>query len=256
MPEFDDVAHVYDATRGMPPGVDYDICQWILKRLPADPAITEIGVGTGRIALPFIAQGIRYMGIDVSAPMLDALRGKLGSNVRRAQLYQGDVAEPWPVAPASQDAVIAVGIFHHVDVVRTLEQVRQALRPGGALVSGSETAVGEGVRHRVRGYYFAALAELAGPPTADVTGDLTRRTLQAWSIPVTRHTVAAWERSEAPRATLTALWDRQLAGTWGHSEETHRAIMRRVEAQAREHYRNLDAAITQTYAFSVDWYQF
>jgi len=256
MPEFDSVAKVYDATRGMAPGVDEEICQWIMKRLPPDPAIAEIGVGTGRIALPFILRDVRFTGIDVSAPMIDVLRDKLGGDLRRSQLLVGDVAEPWPVEPASQDAVIAVGIFHHVDVVRTLEQVRRALKPGGVLISGSEGAVGESLRQQLRGRYFAAREELVGPPAADVTGRLTQQTLEAWSIPVARHTVTTWKRSEAPRATLNALWERQLAGTWGHDEATHREIMRRVEAKALELYGDVDAVQVQTYAFSVDWYQF
>lgn len=256
MHDFDKVADVYDATRGMAPGVDEEICQWIMTRLPEQPAITEIGVGTGRIALPFILRNVRYTGIDVSVPMMDVLRGKLGGDLRRAQLLVGDVAQTWPVAPASQDAVIAVGIFHHVDVVRTLEQVRRALKPGGALISGAEGAVGDSFRQRLRGYYFQALAELFGPSSADVTGNLTQRTLEGWSTPGVRYTVATWERNEAPRATLTALWERQLAGTWGHDETSHREIMRQVEAQALERYGDLDAVSTQTYAFHVDWYQF
>lgn len=102
MHEFDQVANVYDATRAMAPGVDEEICQWIRKRLSADPAITEIGVGTGRIALPFIVRGVRYTGIDVSTPMMDVLRSKLGGDLRRAQLLLGDVADHGPWSPPAR----------------------------------------------------------------------------------------------------------------------------------------------------------
>src|SRR5206468_2856852 len=36
------------------------------------------GIGTGRIALPLAARGVRVSGIDLSAPMVEQLRAKPG----------------------------------------------------------------------------------------------------------------------------------------------------------------------------------
>lgn len=51
-----------------------------LKELAgAEPAL-ELGIGTGRIALPLAAQGLDINGIDASEAMLAKLRAKLGGD--------------------------------------------------------------------------------------------------------------------------------------------------------------------------------
>jgi SAM-dependent methyltransferase len=54
------------------------------------PAL-ELAVGTGRIALPLAATGIRVDGIDFSPAMLDKLRAKPGAD--RLSLTLGDMAD-------------------------------------------------------------------------------------------------------------------------------------------------------------------
>src|SRR5437868_2756129 len=76
---FDRAADYYDATRGYPPAVQAQIGQALLDAAGATPEtrILELGVGTGRIALPIIRAGYRYTGIDIAPRMLDKLRTAL-----------------------------------------------------------------------------------------------------------------------------------------------------------------------------------
>src|SRR4029077_3702421 len=70
------VARRYDSsTAGMPvePVVDF------LAPLAAGGAL-ELAIGTGRIALPLAARGIRVAGIDFSPDMVAPLRGAPGSD--------------------------------------------------------------------------------------------------------------------------------------------------------------------------------
>jgi SAM-dependent methyltransferase len=55
-----------------------------------DGAALGTGVGTGRLALPLCARGVRVHGIDISEPMLDQLRRKPGAE--RIGLTAGDFA--------------------------------------------------------------------------------------------------------------------------------------------------------------------
>ena len=50
-----------------------------LAALAGDGAALELGVGTGRIALPLAARGVRVHGIDLSAAMVARLRAKPGA---------------------------------------------------------------------------------------------------------------------------------------------------------------------------------
>jgi SAM-dependent methyltransferase len=71
------VAERYDAsTADMPvePVVDF------LAELAGDGAALELGIGTGRIALPLVARGVPVSGIDLSPDMVAQLRKKAGGD--------------------------------------------------------------------------------------------------------------------------------------------------------------------------------
>src|SRR6202158_5024082 len=50
-----------------------------LAELAGDGAALELGIGTGRIALPLRQRGVRVSGIDLSPDMVAQLRKKPGS---------------------------------------------------------------------------------------------------------------------------------------------------------------------------------
>jgi SAM-dependent methyltransferase len=52
----------------------------VLAELAGDGDALELGVGTGRIALPLSRCGVRVQGIDISPPMVDRLRAKPGAD--------------------------------------------------------------------------------------------------------------------------------------------------------------------------------
>ena len=52
-----------------------------LADLAAPGAALELGIGTGRIALPLSQQGVRVCGIDLSSAMVARLRAKPGSEL-------------------------------------------------------------------------------------------------------------------------------------------------------------------------------
>src|SRR3954463_9434655 len=50
-----------------------------LAGLAGDGAALELGIGTGRIALPLAQRGVQVHGIDLSTAMVDRLRAKPGA---------------------------------------------------------------------------------------------------------------------------------------------------------------------------------
>lgn len=82
------VAARYDeSTSAMP---DAETVEF-LAGLAGDGAALELGVGTGRIALPLSAKGIPVHGIDLSAAMLAQLRAKPGAD--RIVATEGDFTD-------------------------------------------------------------------------------------------------------------------------------------------------------------------
>jgi SAM-dependent methyltransferase len=70
---YDDDAAVFDPA-AVDPVVDF------LAELVGDGAALEFGIGTGRIAVPLAARGIRVHGIDLSEAMVGKLRAKPGAD--------------------------------------------------------------------------------------------------------------------------------------------------------------------------------
>ena len=52
----------------------------VLAELAGEGAALELGIGTGRIALPLAARGVRVVGIDLSEAMVERLRAKPGGD--------------------------------------------------------------------------------------------------------------------------------------------------------------------------------
>src|SRR5688572_29461361 len=70
------VAARYDSEPMGDPGPVVDF----LARLAGDGAALELGIGTGRIALPLAARGVRVHGIDLSEAMVRRLQAKPGAD--------------------------------------------------------------------------------------------------------------------------------------------------------------------------------
>jgi SAM-dependent methyltransferase len=60
-----------------------------IRSLANGKPVLELGVGTGRIAVPLAEAGVDVSGIDISEPMLARLRAK----TNRVKLHQSDFAE-------------------------------------------------------------------------------------------------------------------------------------------------------------------
>jgi SAM-dependent methyltransferase len=109
-----------------------------VELLGAPAHVLEIGVGTGRIAKPLLAAGVRITGIDLSRNMMNRLRDTLGG-LPAPVLLQGDITR-LPFSSESFDAVIGVHILHLVAGWQmALDEAMRVLRAGGALLLGRNT---------------------------------------------------------------------------------------------------------------------
>src|SRR6516225_9203008 len=76
---FDPVADRYDDTRGYSVAVAEHIAAGLMRVGPLGVGshLLEIGIGTGRIALPLLHAGVNITGVDISPLMVERLRAKL-----------------------------------------------------------------------------------------------------------------------------------------------------------------------------------
>ena len=101
--------------------------------------ILELGVGSGRLALPLAARGLEVHGIDASTAMVDRLRSKPGGDA--VHVTVGDMADlDLDAPPAGGFAVVLVAFntFFNLGTEgaqqRCLDRVAEVLAPEGLLV--------------------------------------------------------------------------------------------------------------------------
>jgi SAM-dependent methyltransferase len=97
--------------------------------------VLELGVGTGRLALPLAARGLRVTGVDASPEMLDLLRAK--PDAEHLDLVLADMAE-LPVRGPFAAAFVAFNTFFNLTTEAAqqacLRRVHDVLAPGGWFV--------------------------------------------------------------------------------------------------------------------------
>lgn len=102
-------------------------------------AMVELGVGTGRIAIPTARAGVRVIGVDASAGMLEVAReAAVAAGVEAlVDLRLGDMRNP-PVAERVTLVTIPFRALLHMETEadrrRALHAARELLLPGGRLV--------------------------------------------------------------------------------------------------------------------------
>jgi SAM-dependent methyltransferase len=133
---FDRAADYYDETRGFPPGEEIHVASLIrdIGNLSSASRVLEIGIGTGRIALPLSRVVRAVYGIDLARPMLKRLRAK--QTTEPVHVAEGDMSR-LPFKSHSLDAAVAVHVFHLVPTWQdALRELARVLRPDAPLIHG------------------------------------------------------------------------------------------------------------------------
>jgi ubiquinone/menaquinone biosynthesis C-methylase UbiE len=130
---FDRAAEYYDATRGLPDEVVKEVADVLRSELAGTRLCLEIGVGTGRIALPLARREIQMIGADLAPAMLSRLVANAGGNPI-FPLMTADVTA-LPLRDASIDAVLGCHVLHLIPNWQTaVDEACRVLRPGGLLL--------------------------------------------------------------------------------------------------------------------------
>jgi SAM-dependent methyltransferase len=130
---FDRAADFYDATRALPSDVHARLTSMLVAELDSRGTCLEIGVGTGRIALPLVGEGVPLVGIDIAPRMLQRLVDNAGGR-QPFPLCVADVAA-LPFSSGAFGAVMASHVLHLVTDWRALvDEAVRVLAPGAVLL--------------------------------------------------------------------------------------------------------------------------
>jgi len=134
MSAYDAIARIYDPWSVT---VVEDVPFYVAEAKRSGGPVLELGVGSGRIAVPVAAAGVDVVGVDLSAGMLDVARERAELVGVELDLRHGDMRDP-PVEGAFPLVLIPFRSLLHMetddDRRAVLRAVTRHLAPGGRFV--------------------------------------------------------------------------------------------------------------------------
>jgi SAM-dependent methyltransferase len=134
MSSYDRIARLYDPWSV---SVVEDVEFYVAEAVRSGGPVLELGVGTGRVAVPIAAAGVRIVGVDSSEGMLGVAREQAERAGVEVDLRFGDLREP-PVDEQFALVVIPFRTLLHMqtdaDRRAALRAVHTHLRSGGRFI--------------------------------------------------------------------------------------------------------------------------
>jgi len=131
---YDAIAELYDPWSA---SVVEDVAFYLEEARKSGGPVVELGVGTGRIAVPIAADGIRVIGIDSSRAMLEVCARRAALAGVELDLRLGDLRQP-PVVERVPLVICPFRSLLHMhtdeDRLNVLGAAHELLVPGGRFV--------------------------------------------------------------------------------------------------------------------------
>jgi ubiquinone/menaquinone biosynthesis C-methylase UbiE len=233
---FDRAAEFYDETRGFPPGEEARVADFLARSggLPVTSRILEIGIGTGRIALPLSAKVGAVFGADLSSRMLARLLSK----------KQGEAVFPvqadatrLPYSSHVFDAAVTVHVFHLIPAWReALAELARVLKPDGRLLHCWTEEANDSPTILIRKAFDAALPA-ESKPDVGVAWKQNSSFLseEGWRAAGETQFYAYTDR-QSPDYILQTYRERKWSRSWRLSDAEMAAGMGAAEAAVRQHF--------------------
>jgi SAM-dependent methyltransferase len=245
---FDGQADQFDENAGLAPGVGLSIAQAILvlSQCTSADVILDVGTGTGAVGLHFRALPIRYLGLDLSLPMLDVFRRKLGPLPQHMLLLRADSDRPWPIQDRALAVVFASRVVHHLSAPHFVREVWRVCRPGGCLLLGRVTRTADSLPSRLQRHKRALLADhgLRAGGGEQAIQHLLADCCEHGATPLASTSVARWTRTTTARQIL-AKWEGKpqlMSRAQGYSlnPEERTVVVDALTDWARQEFGDLD----------------
>jgi len=241
---FDRAVEYYDKTRSLS-SASMDKLVPLIRRTVGDGPCLEIGVGTGRIALPLQADGTEMVGLDLSRAMMHRLVQNAGG-VAPFPLVSAD-ASSLPFSDDSFAAALAVHVLH------LIPEWRQALAELGRVVRPSSPLVID-IGRQTQGPFRDLLAEFAAAATIPETHrgvqdtDELDAAMAEMGARLIRTDVIEEVRSATYAKTIQAL----EAGTYSITWAADQATREKAANHTRRWVESRFGALDQRYQYKLE----
>jgi SAM-dependent methyltransferase len=255
------VSSRYVAQRAHPPEVSQAIGEAVLAQVGADRRVLEIGIGTGRIALPVAAAGCQVIGFDLSAEMLAEVDAQLENDDLRARLriMRADM-HAIPLRDDSVDGAMAIHVLHLAkDWRQVIREAARVMRPGAAFIEGNDWIDPQSVTGALRDELRAKVAALTPnfmPPAATAARETLLHELGGGDFQ--ELLVAEWITYASPAERLSAIAERRDNESWVLPPALFETVLAHLREYAAARWDDLDTPqpVTRRFLMKVwrgDW---
>ena len=255
VPKFDDQASTFDARAGFPEEARIAIASTVVDigKVRKAGRLLEVGVGTGLVgeylarSLPPVVAGgaARYLGLDVSPPMLREFRLRTKNDPTvAATLRLADANDAWPVDDQSIRVVYGARVFHLLNAKHLVGEVlRVAAPPFVTVVAGRIRRDPEGTFSRMRDALRRVMSARGHEPRR---GDehiemLIDAFVKNGGKRLEDRVVAKWSQPTSPARSLAAWRAKEGLGGLDFPPAEQASILREVEIWAANEYPDLNA---------------
>ena len=217
------------------------------------PRLLDLGAGSGRIGLSFVAAGDDYIAVDLSLRMLQVFAEK-NTGEHRARLIQAD-GRALPFAEANFDAVMLIAVFGDLPDWRPLvAEARRVLRAGGVIAIGRTAAPDDGIDEQMKEQLDRLLAErMVYTPRKNGRKNAAQH-LAATATATTDLAPASWSVDRSARHFL----ERHAGGARFSRlpSSVREEALAELAEWAKGEFGSLDAAFTETHRFEMQLFRF
>jgi SAM-dependent methyltransferase len=253
---FDRAAGYYDQSRGLSAEAEELVADRVEEAVGPRGRLLELGVGTGRIALPLHRRNRAVVGVDLSLPMLERYRAKAAAaGLAPPPVLRAD-ATRLPLRDAGFDAVLEVHVLHLVPAwEQALAEARRVLGPGGVVLlgRGGSHRGGDGPRAEVLGRFDELAATLGGGPRRVGVGDDAQKVEALTALGGTPQPLepVVWEELETYAQALGFVEGRIYSYAWRLPDHVFHAAASRLRAEVEAAHPDLDAPHKAIHSFTL-----
>jgi len=253
---FDQAAGYYDESRGLAPEAEELVADRVEAAVGPGGRLLEIGVGTGRIALPLHRRSRDAVGLDLSLPMLERYRAKAAAaGLPPPPLLRGD-ATRLPLRDACVAAVLEVHVLHLVpNWELALAEARRVLAPGGVVLigRGGSHRRSEGPRGKTLRRFYELARSLGGGPRTVGASENERKVAGLVALGGTAEPLEplVWEQQETYAQALAAVEARIYSHTWRLPDDIFETACRRLRAEVEAAHPDLNRPHRAVHSFTL-----
>lgn len=233
---FDRVAGDYDRTRSLASVAMRRVVGVLTAELGEHQPCLEIGVGTGRLAIPLHQAGLRMAGVDLSLPMLNRLIEKTGGEPPFPISMADAIALPF--GERSFGAAMASHVLHLIPAwPQALAELVRVVRPGGVILvelGGWGRGWSKEIHER-----FCREARISTPVVGTHDADEVAEVMRSLGAPGRRLPEVHRSRTTTIAQQVRQLADGIFSFTWSVDERTRRRAAERVGRWAEGRFGSL-----------------